>query len=72
MEKRDPTDELPIWDQWRALAITLPLTDLARHASVGRQCRCRNCFCCAALSIHMEMNSERRRDSVGGRAQRVR
>lgn len=44
------------WLEWKRQANTLPIAEVARHASVSTSNRhsCRNCFCCAALAVLTE------------------
>ncbi len=48
------------WQEWKAQAARLPLSDLARHAGVSLDNRhtCRECFCCAAVEVLREQRGK--------------
>lgn len=51
-------------EEWRALQLSearkLASADLERHAEVSlrHRCRCEQCFCCAAVAVLKERQSE--------------
>jgi hypothetical protein len=59
---RSYDDPVMQWLEWKRQAAELPMSDIARHASVSTSNRheCRECFCCAALELYREIRKRER------------
>ena len=52
----EPTYENQLW-QARKIVAEQGAEELRRHALVGMQCHCGDCFCCAAQQVYEELKT---------------